>query len=162
MEQKERINILEKNLSRQLDWISKADSKVPFIFALNTAMLGVVAALLPNTAFGWDIAAGYFIFFTLFLCFISLLLLALSSFPRTDGPIGSLIYFGGIIAKEIEPFTNAVESLTTSEYMEDLIKQAYRNAQIANKKYFWIQRSLFCLFLSVLPWLMAVYLLYSS
>ena len=45
MEQSERIQVLEANLGRIISWIQAADGKVNLIFSVNTAMLGVIAAV---------------------------------------------------------------------------------------------------------------------
>ena len=44
MDHQELVPFLETNLSRQLHWISAADSKTAFAFTLATVMLGVLAA----------------------------------------------------------------------------------------------------------------------
>lgn len=47
MDSDRRILILETTLSRQLGWIAAADAKTGFIFAVATAMLGLLAAASP-------------------------------------------------------------------------------------------------------------------
>lgn len=161
MEQLERIKVLENNFARQLGWIVTADSKATFIFMLNVAMLGLLATVSPKNACSWTLASGIFASFSAAFGFASLLFLSIASFPRTQGPRGSLVFFGGIVQRDIDQFKAEIASTTLDEYADDLSGQCYRNAVIANRKFVWIQRALLCLYLSVLPWGLAIYFLYN-
>jgi hypothetical protein len=55
-----------------------------------------------------------------------------------------------------------VLDLTIDAYLEDLTVQCHRNAEIATRKFVWIQRALLCLYLSVVPWALALWLLYKA
>jgi hypothetical protein len=162
VEESERISFLEANLSRQLIWISAADSKASFVFAITTAMLGVLAAIAPKTVGGWTTAAAIFASFAVVLAGATLLFLSIASFPRTKGPKGSLIYCGGISQKDVVQFSEAVCELSPQSYLDDLCSQCHRNAEIADRKFAWVQRALIALYLSVIPWALALYLLYSG
>lgn len=50
----------EKILRLQLDWIKAADAKVPPVFAINIAMLGVISALVNNFE-QWKILTAIFV-----------------------------------------------------------------------------------------------------
>ena len=52
----DRVGFLETNLMRQLGWIAAADSKGSFAFAINTAMLGLLAAVSPKSSAAWNCA----------------------------------------------------------------------------------------------------------
>jgi hypothetical protein len=162
MEEKDRISFLEDNLDRQLQWIAAADSRIAFIFTLSTAMLGVLAAISPTTPKDWSLAAGIWASAALAGGLASLLLLSFAAFPRTDGPKGSLVYFGGISQRERDQFVRDVLALDNGVYCEDLAKQCHVNAEIANRKFTWVKRSLISLYLSITPWGLAVYLLYGA
>ncbi|TFH58738.1 MAG: hypothetical protein E4G91_09330 [Candidatus Zixiibacteriota bacterium] len=155
-------SFLERNLSRQITWISVADSKISFVFAVNTAMLGVLAAVSPKVAIGWDVAPAIFAAFAAAFGLASLLFLSFASFPRTKGPKNSLIYFGGIAQRDVNQFKQATCEMTLDSYIEDLSAQCHRNAEIAERKFIWVQRALIALYLSVPPWCVAVYLLYNA
>lgn len=156
------VVFLEKNLARQLAWIAAADSKISFVFAVDMAMLGVLAALSPKQAAGWTVATAVFGALAALACVASLALLSVASFPRTRGPKGSLVFFGGISKRELRQFIESVCQLTTEAYVEDLCAQCHRNAEIAESKFAWVQRALLALYLSVAPWALAVYLLYAG
>lgn len=156
-----KISFLEGNLSRQLAWISAADSKGSFIFALDTAMLGILAAVIPKSGTAWEIAPAIVASFSAIFGLASVLFLCFSSFPRTDGPKKSLIFFGGIAQRDGKQFTEAVSLLNHESYLADLSTQCHRNAEIAHSKFIWIRRALISLYLSVVPWAIAIFLLYN-
>ncbi len=155
------IEVLESELTRLLEWVRAAETKLALILPLSTAMLGALAVLAPRIS-SWPVFLAIVSSFAVFFLVISIICAAIASFPRTTGPKGSLIYFGGIAALDLEQFSSATNSLTRDEYVSDLIKQCHRNAQIAQRKYAWIQRSMVCLFLSSGPWVISLFELYSD
>jgi hypothetical protein len=124
-------------------------------------MLGALSVLAPATT-NWTILAAITTSFAAFFLVLSIVFAALASFPRTTGPKGSLIYFGGIVSKDLSQYEAAVRGMTEEGYLDDLIKQCHRNAQIADRKYVWVQRSMASLFISALPWAVSLFLLYST
>jgi len=161
VETTERIRFLEANLDRQLSWIRATDSKLALAFALNTGMLGVLAAVSPKQACAWDVAPAIFASFAAAFALASLVCLTFASFPRTEGPRGSLVFFGGIAQRTATQFKEAVAALSDESYIDDLANQCHRNAEIANRKFSWVQRAFICLYLAVPPWGLAVFLLYN-
>lgn len=157
----EKIDYLEKELSRLLSWIQAADSRLSIIIPLSTAMLGALAALTPNLS-EWTIVSGIFMSFAIFFLMLSLIFSACASFPRTSGPKGSLIYFSGITSRDITQFTTVVNEYDSDKYRFDLINQCHINAQIAEIKYNWVQRSMICLLISSIPWALSIFILYNE
>jgi hypothetical protein len=160
MESEPSIEILEKTLERMLYWIAAADNKVAPVLAIDTAMLGIVAAIAPKPE-AWNPAAVITTAIALALLFSSLALLFYASFPRTHGPKGSLVFFGGITERERSVFVAEITSLKLSQYCEDLAIQCYRNAQIAGLKYRYVRLAMTMLLAAILPWMLTVYILYS-
>ena len=158
----DRVTFLEASLARQLGWIAAADSKASFVFAIDTAMLGVLAAVSPKTGSAWAVAPAIFAAFAVAFGLATLSFLCFASFPRTKGPKYSLIYFGGIAQRDAEQFRDAVSELSFESYTQDLSAQCHRNAEIASRKFTWVQRALVSLYLSVLPWGTAILLLYTA
>jgi len=156
-----RIAWTEAELARLLEWVRAAESRLALVLPLSTAMLGALAVLAP-TASKWTMVSGIAASFAALLLVLSIAFAACASFPRTTGPRGSLIYFGGITDRELKQYKNEVKSMTAESYLEELIRQCHRNAQIAERKYAWVQRSMACLFLAALPWFGALFTLYSS
>jgi hypothetical protein len=162
MEVSDRIAFLEANLARQLHWIRLADSKVAFVFTANTAMLGILAGIAPASTASWTTAPAICASFALAFGIAGLLFLSFAAFPRTGGPKGSLLFFGGIAQRDSEQFKRAVLSLSHEAYIDDLSTQCHRNGEIATQKFAWVQRALFCLYLSVIPWGLSLWLLYNG
>lgn len=158
----DQISFLENNLARQLMWIGAAESKVSFVFAVNTAMLGVLAAVSPKSACNWEVATVIITALAAIFCLASLLSLSFASFPNTTGPKGSLIYFGGVTQRDSQQYHEAVSGMSAEAYIEDLSAQCHRNAEIAGLKYTWVRRSLILLYLAVIPWGLSIYLLYAG
>ena len=156
-----RIAWAEAELARLLEWVRAAESRLALVLPLSTAMLGALAVFAP-AASKWTVASGVTASFAATLLVLSIIFAACASFPRTTGPKGSLIYFGGITVRDLKHYENAVKTMTAESYMEDLIRQCHRNAQIAERKYAWVQRSMACLLLAALPWFCALFTLYSS
>ena len=148
------------DLDRLLGWVRAAESRLALVLSLSTAMLGVLAALAP-TASHWTVGAAVSAAFAAFFLLLSIAFAAFASFPRTTGPKGSLVYFGGISARDLPQYQEAIKSRTPEADLADLLGQCHRNAQIAERKYSWIQRSMACLFIAALPWAVSLFLLYS-
>lgn len=156
-----RVDVLEKELDRLLQWVRAAESRLALVLPLSAAMLGALAASIPRV-FEWTAVAAIAASFAAFFLVLSILFSAFATFPRTTGPKGSLIYFGGIDTFELEQFKSKMTELSEDEYVDDLVSQCHRNAQIATKKYMWVQRSMGTLLISVIPWTVSLFSLYVS
>ncbi|MBL7128792.1 MAG: hypothetical protein ISS16_07380 [Ignavibacteria bacterium] len=157
----EKINYLEKELERLLTWIQAADNRLALILPLSTAMLGALAVMVPKFE-NWSILSAILSSFSVFFLILSLIFSACSSFPRTTGTKGSLIFFSGINSLDVTQFCKSVINLDEEKYKEDLINQCHINAKIAENKFKWIQRAMICLFISSLPWASSIFILYSE
>jgi hypothetical protein len=154
----DQVAIQTATLERQLEWIRSADSKVPILVGVSTAMLGALATLLPALfklspwgAFWSGIAA-----FALLACNGAS---AFAVFPRTDGPPNSLLFFGTIASMTRPEYAHKIINQSEWDHLQDLITQTYRNAEVATLKYRWVKRAFGWLFFSILPWTVAVFLL---
>ena len=161
MDPHQKVEFLERSLDRLLGWIAAADAKLSTFFAIDTAMLAVLASLLPRPNC-WTLLSGVSAALSGALLITSLGMLAAAAFPRTAGPKRSLVYFGGISDREFGQYWTDVDQITVPRYLNDLAQQCHRNAQIARSKYEWVRRAALALFLGVWPWLVAVFELYRS
>lgn len=162
MESKDLLPVLEANLARQLHWIASSDSKSAFIFSVTAAMLGLLAAVAPADPAQWKIAPSITTVFTVVSAAASLAFLSFAAFPKTDGPKGSLVYCGGVAHRHQSHFCDQILSASYDTYAKDLAAQCHRNAVIASEKFKWIQRSMIALYVSIAPWALSVWLLYSA
>jgi len=151
-----KISLLEKSLDRNIEWIKSSESRLPVVLSLDTAMLAVLAALFPEKIFCEPVFFIIFYGLATSLLLLSILFSSFSTFPRTKGPKKSLIYFSGILERSADEFKRDIYNLNEEVYINDLISQCYRNAEIANQKYYWIKRSMICLYLSAIPWLFTI------
>lgn len=154
----ERIQILETCLDRQLGWIRAADTKSALALAINTAMVGVLASLSPHEYNALLIIT----IIGAFMPLLSIAYLCSAAFPRTTGPGGSLVYFGGISERTADQFRRSVSELSEESYFEDIANQCHRNAEIASLKYRRVQAAYCFLFAGVVPWIIVVNVLYAS
>src|SRR5688572_28892505 len=95
---RERVAVLETTLNRLLTMIAAAEGRTGLILALDTAMLGVLAALAPRAP-AWSVAPAVWSTVAAILLVASLIFLLVSSFPRTSGPRGSRVFFEGISSR---------------------------------------------------------------
>lgn len=162
MNESDHIRAIENILVRQLGWIAAADSKVSFVFTIITAMLGVLAAVSPRGGAPWSTAPALFALLAAACGLLSLIALSLVTFPRTKNINKSVIYFGKIAESDAAIFHDAILNMTYESYIIDLSDQCYRNAEIASRKFKWLQRALILLYLAIVPWSIAVFLLFSA
>lgn len=148
----------EKILDRLLEWIRAVDAKTPVVMAIDTAMLGALAAIAPSPE-KLCITTWLWIAFGSAALIVSLGLCAKATFPQTKGPEGSLIFFGGIASRSADAFGQAMRELTKTRYLDDLLSQCHRNAEIAGNKFACVRKALFWLIAGIAPWLVALYIL---
>lgn len=159
MELTRRTEILEGDLARHLTWIAAADGKTGFIFAVATAMLGLLASAAPK--YGEWTTAGVLLGASAALALVSCLGCVVAAvFPRTKGPKLSLIFFGAVASRTIDEFRTDVDAITEETYVEDLVQQCHVNAEIASVKFRWLKWAGALLAICVLPWVAAAYVLF--
>jgi hypothetical protein len=156
-----RTQILESDLARNIAWIAAADAKTGFLLTVATAMLGLEASVAPAHGH-WTAAGVFFGSASAALLLASLACAAAAIFPRTKGPRRSLIFFGDVADLNLESFRSRIASRSDEDYIDDLVEQCHINAVIAGKKYTWVGRSGRLLFIAVVPWLVATFILFSD
>lgn len=155
------IDRQEKILALLLEWVRAADTKFPPLAAMNTAMLGIFAALAPSVS-KWTPELLASVSIAALILGISLISLALAMFPRTKGPQRSVIYFVGIRSRTSDSYHTTINELTDTKYLDDLIEQSHRNAEIAHVKFRYVRFAMISWFFSIVPWSLALYLLILS
>ncbi len=154
----DKIHVAEQCLARQLDWIKAVEAKVSVLVAMNVATLGVLVTRIPEQPNNWWLV-GLFAFLG-GGCFVtSLVFCLLASFPRTKSPNLSLLFFGSISDHSSEEYTKRFGSLTENDYLDDVLKQVYRNAEIAGVKFGNVKCATGFLLGGILPWLVSLYVM---
>jgi hypothetical protein len=151
-----KISQAESNLQIKLDWIGRLDSRISFVAGISIAMLGVLAtassALESETFF-----ICLMLSFASVALLLTLLLIYLCIYPKTESNNKSLIYFGTISEMKYEEFRNSFTSRTDDEYLNDLLCQIHINAIIISKKFIYLKASLILVLASVIPWVIIIY-----
>lgn len=159
-DERQRIEQAKWLFERTLGWIATADVKVGVAVAIDTAMLGGIAAAFtasdPHSRSAWCYVA--LISATGGLV-VAVFCAAMAAIPRILGPVSSLIYFGRISERSAADYIEAFATLSEEAFLKDLTTQIHRNAQIATEKHVWVRMSILWSFLAGIPWLAAIALL---
>ena len=158
-EPQDNLDLLDRILTKNLTWIGGADTKGTILFGINSAMLGVLAALVPSVD-AWSIPAAVFAALAALSLASSTIFVVCAAFPRLKGPRTSLVYFGGIASHDEEQYVSKILDGVTHEILTDFARQCHRNAEIAKTKYDLISKAVVCTFLALIPWLVAIWLMY--
>jgi hypothetical protein len=154
---KERLEVAKWIFERSLGWIATADNKVVVAVAIDTAMIGGLAAAFSasdaHSRTAWAClsiicSTGGFIF--------ALFCAAMAAIPRMLGPVSSMIFFARISEKSEADYVGDFSRLTESQLLHDLTTQIHRNSQIATAKHKWVRKSLIWSFFAIAPWIAAV------
>lgn len=154
-----KLDLLDRILTKNLTWINGADAKGTLLFAVDSAMLAVMAALVPSMNL-WNISTAIFAVLVLICLSVSVIFIVAASFPRLDGPRNSLIYFGGIAAHDENQYVQKILDGVTEDLLVDFARQCHRNAEIAKTKYDMLKKAIVCTFLALPVWLASVWLMY--
>lgn len=152
-----RLQMAQWVLERNLHWIAAAEVKTGVIVALDTAMLGALAA-----AFSALEPSGHSVWVKIIttvpaVCLgVAIICAAMSVVPRVTGPAMSFIFFGKVAQRNVVDYVEAFRKATEAELLDDCLAQIHRNAQIACDKFDWVRASMLWSFAAVLPWTLAL------
>lgn len=156
-QEKEIISRAEDNLKRLLEWGSRYDSKSSFVTSVCIAMLGTLVGFLPAFSDWTPILAVSFAL-SAGLLLISLIMIYSAQYPKTKSPNNSLIFWGTIANIYQDDFQKNFRTMSDDEYLTDVLHQSKINADVVDQKFRALKRALLLLLLSVLPWLISLYL----
>ncbi len=150
--------ILEANLSRQIEAIRAADIKIALLVPTTTAMLGVLAALLREQQDDpLRLLAAVLCSLPLFTAFG---LMATGVIPRLRSTgKRSLLFFGDLSDRSVDAATAEFISLTPAVYLSDLAAQCHVNASIARTKHKCVRRAYMAFLLALPFWLVTIWVL---
>jgi hypothetical protein len=156
MDINDKIQFMEKNLARQLDWVRAADSKIAPVIFITTSMLGATVAFLSKSPH----LSGLSLFLAT-VCISSqiytLFCMVMVNFPRITRYDESAIFFEGIKFSGFEAFHRKALEMTQDQYFRDLERMCYNNAIIASSKFRYVKRAMVALFITIIPWSILVY-----
>jgi len=73
-------------------------------------------------------------------------------------PNKSLLFFGTIAKMSFDDFKQKFKSISDEDYLNDLLCQIHINSEILEQKFSNIKAALTMIVLSVIPWVIAIYL----
>lgn len=156
----ERIEAAKWLFERTLGWIATADVKVGVALALDTAMLGGLAAAFAGSDYHLRTAWCYvFVVAATAGMAFAMFCAGMAALPRMRGPVQSMIFFGRVVEKDVDSYVEEFAKLTRGELLADLARQIHRNSEVACDKHYWVRRSLFWSFLSAGAWIVAIAML---
>ena len=151
------VEVAERNLDRQLEWIGRLDGRSSFVFGVDVLLLSLLGGTVATAwQFFWGVAI---VALAASLQVASLGLIAACNFPRLKAPNNSLFYFGTIAGRTSTDFAAACRASTRESVHDDLLAQCHRNAEIVARKSTHLRRAYKLLFFSLVPWLAAMALL---
>lgn len=157
MSKQEQLEAAEKTLDRHLDWVGRSDTKFSVVLGVDTGMLGFLATSFP--AGPVSVSAIVFAAVSVVLLAASLVFVYRGTYPRTQGPEGSLIYFRSIAGKDLNDFKERFRACVADDHLDDVLEQVHRNSEILAIKFVELQRAYRCLLLAVPSWATTLYLL---
>ena len=128
------INVIEAQLTRVLGFFPRVDSKVGWLFTVNSAVLTISAL---NVEAG-DLKQWYIAIPAVFLILGligSYTFLYRCNFPDLEGGQGSLVYFSAIQDRTETKFKDEFEAINEADYRSDMLGQVWRNSHILCEKY---------------------------
>ena len=133
----ERLKYAQWIFERNLHWIAAAEVKVGVIVAIDTGMLGALAAILKDSDPVLRTNAALTATF-LAACFLGIALFcaAFAVLPRISGPSSSYIFFGKIAGdQKFKDFERSFKVASSPDLLADCLAQIHRNAEIACAKF---------------------------
>jgi hypothetical protein len=148
---KQRLEIASQQLDRVLGFFARVEGKASFVFAIDSALLGLIAINLQRDDLtNWVVMTPAAICVVL-LC-VSLFYIYRCSFPYLAGGQRSLIYFREIASLREVEFIERVSKIEEEAYATDMLGQVWRNSEILSKKFNAIKAAFILTAISLAPW----------
>ncbi|MET3441373.1 hypothetical protein ABIC94_002131 [Variovorax paradoxus] len=160
MDDKDRLGAAQWIFERHLAWIAAAEVKVGVVVAIDTALIGGLAAAFSTSdldartawTYLWTLSAAG-------MAVLGIFCAAMAVLPRTNGPKSSLLFFGRVLELDLAEYQEKIRTVSPTDLLDDYAAQIHRNAEIAGYKYGWVTKSIRWSFACAIPWAAAVGLL---
>jgi hypothetical protein len=154
MTDKELTEIAKDNLNRVLGFFPRVDFISSIVLAIDVSALAVLASNAPplKELDRWSVVA----LGSVILIGFSLYHLYKGAFPRLQGGPLSLIYFREIASRREEEFIKAFVEQEGEFYLNDLLRQIWRNSEILTQKFDHLKYSFMFLAYAITPWLISI------
>jgi hypothetical protein len=152
----EQLEVAERRLDRNLDWVGRSDTKFSLVLGVDAGMLGFLATSVSHGAV--PIMTLVVATLATALLVASLIFVYRGTYPRTKGPGGSLVYFGSVAGEELDDFKARFLACDVRGHLDDVLGQVHRNAEILDRKFAELQRAYWCLLAAIIPWAITLHL----
>ena len=114
------IDSAEKNLQRQIEWVSRVETRSSLIFGISVGMLGYLASILPHFSI-WPCWFIFLLIATLGLKIAVIGFLFRAQFPRTEAPKLTADFFNLLVSCSfIRPNADAIKLINFATCYPDL------------------------------------------
>ena len=145
------VEAAERQLDRVLGFFPRVDAKASALFAIDAAILAVMAAHLRAAHLEkWYVIIPAVV--AAVAVIVALVFLYICAFPHLKGGGGSLVYFGEISRRTEVTFASEFKSATADERLDDLISQIWRNSQILGIKFHAVKWAFIWTAVALAPW----------
>jgi hypothetical protein len=156
----DRLKLAHWILERNLHWIAASEVKLGVVVAVDTAMLGGLAAAFSAADAACRTPWAVLCTVVAAVCLgCGVFCAAMAVLPRVTGPPTSFIFFGGIVKRAAHEYAEAFRKASVDQLLSDCLAQIHRNAEIACEKFQWVRAGMFWSFAAVLPWIASLALL---
>ena len=137
-----------------LGFFPRVESKASVVLAVNTGMLGTLAANLPSPQnFQWRMSIAVL---PVALIAVSDWFLFRITFPNLKGGSNSLVYFRTTAERTEHKFIEEFTALEDDAYSKDILGQVWRNSEILSKKFDHLRVAFILMLVAIMPWLSAL------
>jgi hypothetical protein len=149
------IGASKDELQLILSFFPRVESKFSVILAIDTGMIGFLAANAPPfSAFSkWMLLSSGA---TILLLAASIAMLYRGSFPNLKGGESSLVYFREIGKRREHRFVEEFAAQNEKQYGHDLLGQVWRNSQILSIKFDCLKLAFTSLALAIPAWIVTL------
>lgn len=152
------IEKAETNLRTHLEWVGRYDTKISFVTVISIGMLGVMIDKISSSE-DLNIYTSLILVATTLLLLLSLLFIYLGQYPHIESKNNSIIFFKTISEMKVDEFIKQFKNTSDEDYLNDTLFQVHINAELLTKKFIFFKRSLVFLLLSIIPWVILLYVL---
>ena len=150
MNNHERVDLARWTLERQLHWVGTADAKAGALVAMYLAIGGIGGSLLGDANLNGT--RMWLLIVAILISLPGLIYAVAVFFPRVDGPLDSIFFFGCIASLGHQKYCERLLEIDGSTALRDLSNQIVRNAEIASSKHRTVRLSIAWAAVALLVW----------
>lgn len=155
MEKQKLFEVASAQLDRVLGFFPRVETKISALFAVDVAMLALLAVNATVNDLGiWYLALLYVA--SAVALGTSIWFLYTASFPQLKGGDNSLVYFKEIARRTEANYLKAMRESEIEAYADDILGQVWRNSEILTAKFHGVKWAFISTALAVPAWFLAI------